>query len=74
MKYWWQSKTVWVNALVAVASLLTLITGTYTLPPSVMPWITLALGIINIVLRFLTDQPIGTDTSLPPSEEMNAAK
>lgn len=51
MKSWWKSKTFWLNiATLGVASALD--------QPST-PVVTQCLAVANIVLRFITHQPIG---------------
>jgi hypothetical protein len=51
MKAWWKSKTFWLNlATLGIASALD--------QPST-PVVTQALAVVNIVLRFITNKPIG---------------
>ena len=58
-KKWYQSKTVWIGILevlsavgLLVADFLT--TGDFTAPAFVL----LGVGVITIVMRFLTEQPV----------------
>lgn len=59
-KVWYQSKTVWLNLLVVIVALLGFVVspdfplelGQYA------EYVTLALAILNIILRFVTGQPI----------------
>lgn len=51
-----KSKTLWINGLGVLVQLLTYATG--ITPPSWQPWLVVALAIINIMLRFVTDSPI----------------
>lgn len=63
-KPWYQSKTLWVNWLVAVLSAGVILLDAVAadqLPLPVTPdaaMVALALGVVNLVLRYLTDQPI----------------
>ena len=54
-KKWWQSKTLWMGVLVILGGVVEYIAG---LPTGVSAT-TVAVGIINIIFRFLTTQPIG---------------
>lgn len=51
-----KSKTFWFNALTATGTIL----GTYggLLGPAALPYVVGATGIINVVLRFMTTQPV----------------
>lgn len=61
-KPFWESRTVWFNALTMVAALLVLLmemSAAGTLPFSVdARWIVLGQAIINLVLRFVSNQPL----------------
>lgn len=60
-KPWYLSKTLWANAIVVVIALLGFVAGDQfpiTLGPEVVYVIGFVLGILNLVLRFLTNQPI----------------
>ncbi len=60
MKPFWKSKTFWVNVLTLVISALTMIAGSETIDPQVVAIITgIAIPILNVVLRFVTNEPIG---------------
>ena len=54
----WLSKTLWFNLLVGLAGLLTALTTDKGLDPQTIGYATTALGFVNIVLRFLTTQPM----------------
>ena len=57
-KTFWQSKTNVFNVLSTAVAVLGAVSG--VLPPSAMPWVTLAVGVINVVLRtFFTTVPVG---------------
>ena len=56
MKAWWRSRTIWINILGVIAEGGQLLTDVKVVPPGT---ITMALGLVNIVLRKLTTQPIG---------------
>lgn len=54
-KPFWQSKTIWVN----VVALLVAIITSLNINPSWWPQFSIvALGIANVILRFLTGEPI----------------
>ena len=55
-KQWWQSKTVIVNLLTALATLGADLGG--VLPPEWTPKIMIAVAVINVLLRFTTSLPI----------------
>lgn len=60
-KVWYLSKTLWVNILVVVIAILGFVAGDQfpiQLGPDAIYYIGFALGILNIVLRFLTGQPV----------------
>lgn len=61
-KVWYESKTLWINILTVAAMILSFVVDTSMaggLPLDLDPrWIALALGIINIVLRSVTNQPV----------------
>ena len=55
MKQWWQSKTVWLGVLIIAGGIAEYIAG---LPAGVsIP--TIIAGCLGIIIRFLTNQPIG---------------
>lgn len=57
-KAFYLSKTFWVNLITTVIALLTILPEQPVIPPEWQPYILLAVGILNVVLRFLTNQPI----------------
>ena len=61
-KAWYQSKVVWVNVITTLIMILTLFTAAENsalLPPVAIPWIAIAVAVLNIVLRvWFTAQPI----------------
>lgn len=66
VKPWYQSKTVWVNVLVSAVAVLSYLadglgTGALNLPFTITPeGIAFAIGLANLILRFMTYQPIRT--------------
>ena len=52
-KKWYDSKTLWVNALIVVGGVLTAVAGQLAAGETIT-----ALGLLNIVLRLLTNQQI----------------
>ncbi len=58
MKTFWQSKTNWFNILSTLITVLGAVQG--SVPPSAMPWIVFAIGVVNLILRtFFTSTAIG---------------
>lgn len=61
-KPWYESKTVWVNALTMAAALLMFLTASQEagqLPFSLdSRWVIFILGLINFALRFMTNAPV----------------
>jgi len=55
-KPWWQSKTILVNTLTAVATLMAQTAD--VLPPQWSAKIVTALAVVNLVLRVITTQPV----------------
>lgn len=49
-----RSKTIWFNILTGAATILAL----PILPPAIVPYIPAAQALVNIALRFVTDQPL----------------
>ena len=60
-KSWWQSKTIWVNAITAATATLTVLGGQQIVQeyPKASAAIVAALGVLNIALRVITVLPIG---------------
>lgn len=56
-KVWWQSKTIWANVLTALVAILLLVSQSPSLT-LYSEWLLLAQGVLNIVLRVLTDTTI----------------
>lgn len=55
-KPWYTSKTVWVNLLIFVLSLLSALGS----EPSInFEYVTIATTVVNVALRFVTSDPIG---------------
>lgn len=58
-KPWYQSKTIWLNAVTFAAGMLAVIQVTPNLlPDSATPWIVLALAGCNLLLRLVTGEPL----------------
>ena len=57
MKPFWQSKTFWVNVIAVL-----ILVADYLFTNQIIPaeWGVLALGILNIILRFMTSQAVTT--------------
>jgi hypothetical protein len=60
-KSWWQSKTIWINAITALTATLTVLGGQQIVSdhPAASAAIVAALGGLNIALRIITVLPIG---------------
>lgn len=58
MKPWWQSKTLWVNALTAALAALEISTGVLqsVLPVNIYAVIAVSLPVVNAILRVVTSQ------------------
>lgn len=58
-KNWFESRTVWVNAITLAIGLAGVVAGSEVLPPDAVVILTsLIVPVLNILLRFLTDKPI----------------
>ena len=59
MKPWYKSRTVWTNGLTLAIGVVAILTGSELLPPRAVATLTaIVLPILNLFLRWLTDQPI----------------
>ena len=60
-KSWWQSKTIWINAITALTATLTVLGGQQIVTdhPAIAAGLVAALGGLNIALRIITVLPIG---------------
>jgi len=58
-KRYWESKTLWVNVIAFVAMLVQSQTG-YAVSPEVEVGI---LGVVNIILRIVTKEPVSWDSA-----------
>lgn len=55
----WESKTFWINVLMAVGMVLTATEVVAVLPPEALPWLAAGNAILNIILRvFFTDTAV----------------
>jgi N-acetylmuramoyl-L-alanine amidase len=69
-----RSRTIWWNALTVLAAIAAIVGETlhlafwvgFTVPERVTVWALFVVGVINIVLRFWTTQPICTTEPVPP--------
>ena len=57
-KPWWESKTVWVNVLSVLVLALNSTDVISIFPPSWTPRLAGLLALANIVLRFVSSQPV----------------
>lgn len=58
-KDWYKSKTVWANVLSTTVAVLSLL-GAHPLLAEYSEHVLLAVGVLNVLLRFVTDQPVTT--------------
>jgi len=69
MKTWYKSKTFWINGLTLLAGLIAVVSESELLKDHtelVLGLTTIALPVVNLFLRWLTDQPITS-----PVKKMN---
>jgi len=62
-KSWWKSKTIWINTLTLAASILGVLIASELVqenPRLVLILAGIALPVINVLLRWLTDEPISS--------------
>ena len=57
-KSWWQSKTIWANALMFLGGVILLATDTFTMSSEVVTIFLFANSTINIALRTITNSSI----------------
>ena len=59
-KAWWQSKTIWINAITAATATLTVLGGQQIVVehPQASAAIVAALGALNVALRLITSLPV----------------
>jgi hypothetical protein len=54
-KRWWESKTIWVNAILLTIAILGVFLDFKVLDPEV---VAIASAILNVILRFVTTEPV----------------
>ena len=59
VKPWWKSKTMWAGILIALAGAGDALAGSAVLDSTTADLVITAAGILKIILRKLTSQPIG---------------
>lgn len=60
MKSWWTSKTIWANAIMLIATGLEVTGVTNVLTAEVQAQVVTAImAVVNVALRFVTEDPIG---------------
>ena len=57
MKSWYKSKTIWLNILATAIVIVQAIQGQAWVNPEIQVFI---LAVLNAIVRFMTNQPIGT--------------
>jgi hypothetical protein len=60
-KKWWQSKTIWINAITAATATITVLAGQQIVTdhPAIAAGLVAVLGGLNVALRLVTLLPIG---------------
>ncbi len=58
LKSFWQSRTFWVNLVAVIASVVVIATGRELSTEVQATIVTVILGVVNLVLRFRTNQAI----------------
>jgi hypothetical protein len=56
VKVWWKSKTIWVNALLLVISIISVFQAN---PETNWKFLAISSAVINVILRFVTVDAIG---------------
>ena len=54
----WKSRTVWVNGLVIAIAVVSLAVSDLGLEAEVVKWLLFAQGVLNILLRAVTSEPV----------------
>lgn len=54
-KPWWESKTIWVNAILLTIAILGVFLDYKVIDPQI---VSIASAILNVVLRFVTTEPV----------------
>lgn len=67
-KPWWRSTVLWLNAAAVIVAMLTEVSTTVDLPPSIQRWLLIALAAGNGILRFRTVQPVTTSRTAVGAE------
>ena len=60
MKKIWESKTVWANVILALLGIISEVSQVFPISQNPKVWVTIT-AVLNIALRLITNQPIGTD-------------
>ena len=55
-----ESKTFWANTIAFFVGFVNLLVAQPFLPPEVLAYGPVVLGVLNVLLRWVTDQPIST--------------
>lgn len=62
-KPWWKSKVVILNVLAGLAMLIPELSATVELPAGVKSWMAGLLVVVNVLLRFVSNQPVTASTA-----------
>lgn len=61
MKPWYESRTLWVNIVSLLSALALLASTSAPITPEQAAWLVFLHAALNIVLRFLTEEPIDVE-------------
>jgi len=60
MKSWFKSKTIWANVLMALLGIVSEVANIFPISQNPKVWVSVT-AVLNILLRLVTTQPLGTD-------------
>lgn len=58
VKMWYESKTLWINVIAIVVAILIEFIALPIVGEQLHMWLTFAIAVLNIILRFITEFPI----------------
>lgn len=67
MKSLFESKTFWANAAVTLVGVLSVVAGNEQVKahPQIVGFIVTAIGVVNVILRVITEQPVTVSAKKP---------
>ena len=66
MKKWYQSKTIWTNVIMGALAIISQVSNVFPIASHPQAWV-LTTSVLNIILRFMTSQPIGATPTVAAS-------